>query len=167
MKNDDLLPGVAVRTAATLEQRDFLPETIRRASVNGLVVRSKTGHGLCYEVRHVDGECGWYDPDELTLLCIAAERKSSGVAAVPGPNSKTGESWFFITGDGKPVEFDPVAHPAHADRDCCRMCESAWIAVNAKTAADRKHIFPCPKCKLWCCPMAADHRNTCLWEVPL
>jgi len=130
MNNDELLPGAAVRTAAALEQRDFLPETIRRASVNGLVVRSKTGHGLCYEVRHVDGECGWYDPDELTKLA--------------------------------PVESALRVSP---DRACCRMCETAWLAVNGKTELDRKSIFPCPKCKLWCCPRVADHRNTCIGDA--
>jgi hypothetical protein len=65
--------GDFVRTAQTLEPRDFTPEgqLSRRCNATGYVVGEHNSHGLCYDVRHEDGVAGGgtlgcYDPDEIT-----------------------------------------------------------------------------------------------------
>lgn len=41
----------------------------RRWGVRGEIVAVKTGHGLCYEVRHDgDGSLAFYEPRELKLV---------------------------------------------------------------------------------------------------
>jgi hypothetical protein len=40
----------------------------RRWGVRGEIVAVKTGHGLCYEVRHDDGSLAFYEPRELRLV---------------------------------------------------------------------------------------------------
>ena len=61
--------GDFVRTARVLEPRDFTLEgqMNRRCNTTGTVVAEHNSHGLCYDVRHVDGSLGCYDPDEITL----------------------------------------------------------------------------------------------------
>jgi hypothetical protein len=67
--------GDFVRTARALEPRDFTLEgqMNRRCNTIGTVVADwqsspeHNSHGLCYDVRHVDGSLGCYDPDEITL----------------------------------------------------------------------------------------------------
>jgi len=63
--------GDMVRTADTLERRDFTEQAIRNrhCGMSGIVVGSHNSHGLCYDVRHL-GQIGigCYDPDELTRV---------------------------------------------------------------------------------------------------
>lgn len=49
---------------------DWTPEAarLRRFEVEGTVIQSHNGHGLCYTIRHQDGSMGAYEPQELELL---------------------------------------------------------------------------------------------------
>ena len=46
---------------------DWTPEALRsrRFGVAGTIVDEHNSHGLCYEVQHLDGSIGYYDPREL------------------------------------------------------------------------------------------------------
>lgn len=66
-----------VRTAPSLEARDFTAEGQLKRKPNqiGTVVDHSDSHGLCYQVNYETGGSGWFDPDELTLIAPASERK--------------------------------------------------------------------------------------------
>jgi hypothetical protein len=60
--------GQTVVVADRLEKRDFISPESRRAGAIGIVIGHSDGHGLCFEVRHLNGHTAWYDPDELKVI---------------------------------------------------------------------------------------------------
>lgn len=63
--------GDRVKTRHTTNPpTDWTPEAarLRRFEVEGTVIQSHNGHGLCYSVRHENGTVGTYEPQELELL---------------------------------------------------------------------------------------------------
>jgi len=61
-------PGLEVVTAMRLDRRDYAASTLRRPGARGVIIGHHDSHGLCYDVRHADGEVGCYDPDELSRV---------------------------------------------------------------------------------------------------
>jgi hypothetical protein len=50
------------------EEYTELGRSSRKWGVEGIVQSSHDSHGLCYDVRHLDGSIGCYDPDELKQI---------------------------------------------------------------------------------------------------
>lgn len=66
-------PGTKVKTIRSLPKENTEEwtkewETERKWGVQGVVVTHHDSHGLCYEVRHLDGSIGCYDPSELEVI---------------------------------------------------------------------------------------------------
>lgn len=67
-----LSPGTSVMTTEpNLEKRSEWTDAAwkkRRWGVRGRIFSHSDAHGLCYKIRHADGEVAWYDPSEFTVL---------------------------------------------------------------------------------------------------
>lgn len=59
--------GAQVRTFAIPNpSTDWMPGTLRRFGVDGIITKEANGHGQCFEVEHADDKTsGWYEPREL------------------------------------------------------------------------------------------------------
>jgi hypothetical protein len=62
-----LRKGDRVRTLKSRGRTDWVPGSRESCQwgAGGIVLKMKTGHGLCYEVQHDDGRKAWYDYDEV------------------------------------------------------------------------------------------------------
>ncbi len=64
-----LAPGTEVKTtAAKVDDWTKKAAASRRWGVKGNIVTHHDGHGLCYEVKHLDGTVGYYDPTEFEVI---------------------------------------------------------------------------------------------------
>lgn len=68
-KYPPISPGTSVQTTKPnwSQRREWTDEgwAKRKWGVSGIVLTHHDSHGLCYDVLHLDGSIGCYDPSEL------------------------------------------------------------------------------------------------------
>lgn len=86
----------------------------RRWGVRGEVIGHSDSHGLCYAVKHSDGEKAWYDPSEFQLCMLAVLHQVEKAL----PNLLRDESiWKSVRVDYHP----PIVDRVWTQFDNCRI----------------------------------------------
>jgi hypothetical protein len=64
--------GTKVITTEDAGGKDWVisPHNNRLWGEVGIIMDRSDAHGLCYQVRYVDGERGWFEPEELELTLL-------------------------------------------------------------------------------------------------